>query len=125
MIYDDVLAAYPDVFSDRPRATPPRRSEFADLHQHLHEVAELIHAHLRHVQETIMDALANLNSQADALEQSVDNTVIPALDALMSAAGQVGVPEAQVQAASDRIQTAIARLTDKAREAHTVVGGEG
>lgn len=127
MIFDEIAARYPGAFPDhqpRPRHAPAP-DPFAAVHRHLHDVAEMFHAHLHHVQETIMSALDNLNGQADALEQAVDNTVIPALDALMAAAAQAGIPEADVQAATDRISATVTRLQDKAQEAAATVGGAG
>lgn len=75
-------------------------------------------------QEAIVSALDDLHATADMVEQVVDSTAIPALDAVM-AASRAGIPEVDVQAANDRIRSALDRLADKSREAHALVGGEG
>ena len=129
MIYDEILARYPGVFDQRPIRRPgcDHSAEFAQLHQHIDDAAALQHRHLHHVEETIMAALDDLKNEVNNFAQTVDNTVIPAFDAIMAAIqnGSGGASEAELAAVTTQIQDANARLTDKAREAAALVGGEG
>jgi AcrR family transcriptional regulator len=130
-IFDEVAARYPGVFDDHPRVEPAphcdHRAQFAHLHQHINDAAALQHRHIHHVEETIMAALDDLKTEVNAYAQTVDGTVIPAFDAIMAAIqnGAGAASEADLAAVTTQIQDATARLTDKAREAHALVGGAG
>jgi hypothetical protein len=129
VIYDEILARYPGVFDQRPARRPgcDHSAEFAQLHQHIDDAAALQHRHLHHVEGTIMAALDDLKNEVANFAQTVDNTVIPAFDAIMTAIqnGSGGASEAELADVTAQIQDANARLTDKAREAAALVGGAG
>jgi hypothetical protein len=132
VIYDEISARYPGLFDDDRRHRPPgpvcdHRSDFARLHQHIDDAAALQHRHIHHVEGTIMAALDDLKNEVSNFAQTVDNTVIPAFDAIMTAIqnGSGGASEAELSEVTAQIQGANARLTDKAREAAALVGGEG
>ena len=131
-IFDEISARYPGLFDDRRRPAPPapacdHRGDFARLHQHIDDAAALQHRHIHHVEETIMAALDDLKTEVSNYAQTVDNTVIPAFDAVMAAIqnGAGGASDEELAAVTAQIQDATARMTDKAREAHALVGGEG
>jgi hypothetical protein len=131
VIYDEILARYPGAFADQPRHHPDsgcdHRADFARLHQHIDDAAALQHRHLRHVEEIIMAAIDDLNTNVDTFAQTVDSTVIPALDSLMAAvqAHAGAATEEQLADLATRVQGATDRLRDKAQEAAALVGGEG
>ena len=131
MIYDEILARYPGVFTDQPRRRPAggcdHSAEFAQLHQHIDDAAALQHRHLHHVEGTIMAALDDLTTGVSDYAQTVDNVVIPAFDAIMAEIrdGAGAASEEQLAELATQVQGANDRLRAKANEAAALVGGEG
>lgn len=130
MIYDEIAARYPHVFDNQPRRQPQaceHSAQFAELHRHIDSAAALQHRHLNHVEGTIMAAFQDLQASVADYASNVDNTVIPAFDAIMTAVreGSGGASEEQLAELNSTVQGANSRLLAKAQEAAQLVGGEG
>ena len=129
MIFDEILSRYPSAFDEHTRYAPPtpcdHHQAFAQLHDHIDAAAALQHRHLLHVEGQIMAALDDLRAEVEGNAATIDNIVIPTLDALMAAVQNGTASDADLAALATSLQEANGRLRDKTAEAAALVGGEG